>query len=242
MIIRVFRAQLKPGARGTYERLCREFTAPLMRAQPGCLTTRTGEQSPSAPDIFVFLSVWTDLDSLRAFVGENWQACIILPGEADLLEEVNVEHYVDTYDSLVQFWHAHADLVKRREITALQAPLTEAQWAAVQPLLPPPRRRGRPRADDRRTLDGIVYVLRNGCRWRDLPPRYGDPVTCWRRFSSWEKDGSWERIWCALLGSMNPLERCVWVLALMGSSRIRSSSGSYRRTPAAVTTPQRHIT
>ena len=65
--------------------------------------------------------------------------------------------------------------------------LTDAQWEAIKDLLPPPRRRGRPRADDRRTLNGILYVLRTGCRWQDLPSRYGSPVTCWRRLRQWEQ-------------------------------------------------------
>lgn len=57
--------------------------------------------------------------------------------------------------------------------------LTDAQWEVIRPLLPPPNKRGRPRADDRRTLTRILYVLRIGCRWRALPRRYGSPVTCW---------------------------------------------------------------
>jgi transposase len=60
--------------------------------------------------------------------------------------------------------------------------LSDAQWQRIQPLLPAPKPTGRPRADDRRTLNGILYVLRPGCRWRkDLPDRYGSSVTCWRR-------------------------------------------------------------
>lgn len=39
-----------------------------------------------------------------------------------------------------------------------------------------PKRRGRPRAEDRRTLNGILHVLRSGCRWQDMPSRYGSPI------------------------------------------------------------------
>ncbi len=59
--------------------------------------------------------------------------------------------------------------------------LTCEQWKRLEPLLPPGKRCGRPRADDRKTLDGILYVLRTGCRWADVPREYGSPVTCWRR-------------------------------------------------------------
>jgi len=51
---------------------------------------------------------------------------------------------------------------------------------------------GRPRADDRRTREGILYVLRTGCRWQDLPREYGAAVTVWRRLRAWEAAGVWE--------------------------------------------------
>jgi hypothetical protein len=47
--------------------------------------------------------------------------------------------------------------------------LTDRQWAFIRPLLPPPAPTGRPRADDRRTIEGIVYILITGSRWQDLP-------------------------------------------------------------------------
>ena len=67
--------------------------------------------------------------------------------------------------------------------------LTDKQWANLAPLLPPRRPRGRPRADDRKTLNGILYVLRTGCRRQDVPREYGSPTTCWRRLKAWEEDG-----------------------------------------------------
>jgi hypothetical protein len=76
--------------------------------------------------------------------------------------------------------------------------LTDAQWELLQPVLSAPRKRGRPRADDRRTLNGIIYVCRTGCRWQDLPARYGNPITCWRRRAQWQADGTWDRIWNTL--------------------------------------------
>ena len=71
--------------------------------------------------------------------------------------------------------------------------LTEAQWALIAPLLPPPKGRGRHRADDRRTLNGTLWVLRSGARWQDLPRQYGSATTCHRRLQEWQKQGVWER-------------------------------------------------
>ena len=51
--------------------------------------------------------------------------------------------------------------------------LTDEQWERIRPLLPPPARTGRPRADDRKVLNGILYVLRTGCAWKEMPRKYG---------------------------------------------------------------------
>lgn len=222
MIIRVFRAHMKPGKRAAYERLCREHYLPLIREQPGYMTARIGEPCADAPLEFVLVSIWKDLPSLQAFAGEHWQEAYIVPGEADLLETASVEHFDESYHSMVAFWHACAETVKRRELAAATAPLTDRVWDRIRPVLPSANQHGRPRADDRRTLDGILYVLRTGCRWHDLPPRYGSSVTCWRRFRQWEGDGTWERVWAALFAALDRRERQTWVLSFLDSGFLHS--------------------
>jgi transposase len=69
-------------------------------------------------------------------------------------------------------------------------------WEAVEPWLPPAEpnpRGGRPRVPDRAALGGIVFVLRHGLRWRDLPVELGcgSGVTCWRRLRRWQALGVW---------------------------------------------------
>lgn len=62
--------------------------------------------------------------------------------------------------------------------------LNDRQWEIIKPLLPKARRRskrGRPRAEERMVLEGILWVLRSGARWRDLPREYPSASTCWRR-------------------------------------------------------------
>jgi len=81
--------------------------------------------------------------------------------------------------------------------------LTNWQWAHIEPLLPRENRLGRPRAEDRRTINGILWVLRTGARWKDLPPDYGSPVTCWRRLKCWQERGVWTRILRVLLGQLH---------------------------------------
>ena len=97
--------------------------------------------------------------------------------------------------------------------------LTDEQWRHLEPLLPSPRKgRGRPRADNRNTLNGILYVLRTGSRWQDVPREYGSPTTCWRRLKAWEGDGTWERIWRSLLALLDELGKLEWATAFLDGS------------------------
>jgi transposase len=61
------------------------------------------------------------------------------------------------------------------------------------------RKGGRPRASDRKTFNGILWVLRTGAQWNEMPRRYGSYTTAWRRLKQWEEDGTWEKIWKKLL-------------------------------------------
>jgi transposase len=74
--------------------------------------------------------------------------------------------------------------------------LTDEQWQVVEPLIPvPPRRpdgRGRPRIDAREILNGILWVMRTGAPWRDMPERYPSYQTCHRRFQEWVRSGMFE--------------------------------------------------
>ncbi|MHC1595244.1 MAG: transposase [Candidatus Syntropharchaeales archaeon] len=72
--------------------------------------------------------------------------------------------------------------------------LTDEEWELIEPLLLPPAPTGRPRADDRKTLNAILYVLTTGCKWMDLPREYGSYSTAWRRFRRWQEEGVWDII------------------------------------------------
>jgi transposase len=103
--------------------------------------------------------------------------------------------------------------------------LTDRQWAFIQPQLPPPARTGRPRADDRRTVEGILYVLITGCRWQDLPREYGAPTTVWRRLNRWGEAGVWERIWRAALATLDQQGQLDWSMACLDGSLVPAKKG-----------------
>jgi transposase len=59
------------------------------------------------------------------------------------------------------------------------------QWKFIKPRLPPQPITGRKRADDRKVINGILFVLITGCRWGDMPVIYGSRATAWRRLKWW---------------------------------------------------------
>lgn len=77
--------------------------------------------------------------------------------------------------------------------------LTDAQWALVQPLLPPPKQRGRHRRVAlREVVNAILYLARSGGSWRLVPHDFPPWGTVWGYFRTWRQDGTWQRVHDAL--------------------------------------------
>jgi len=75
--------------------------------------------------------------------------------------------------------------------------LIDAQWAVLEPTFRPGRRpdgRGRPWTDPRAVMNGVLWVLRTGAPWHDLPSRYPPYQTCHRRFQLWQRSGRLDRL------------------------------------------------
>lgn len=74
--------------------------------------------------------------------------------------------------------------------------LSNEQWERLKPLLPPQKpRTGKPNNDHRTVLNGIIWILRTGAPWRDMPERYGPWASIATRFYRWQKAGVWSQIW-----------------------------------------------
>src|SRR5947209_17736182 len=77
--------------------------------------------------------------------------------------------------------------------------LTDAQWALLEPWIPPPRPGGRPRKTSmREVVNAIFYLTREGCSWRALPHDFPPWKTVYNYFEDWKRDGTWDRFLTAL--------------------------------------------
>lgn len=111
--------------------------------------------------------------------------------------------------------HTKCDSGRKEEPVACPVPsqLTDQQWLLICDLFPIPKpdpRGGRPRVDSRQCLEGVLWVLRSGARWKDLPRSFPSYATCWRRFAQWSLDGVWDRAWSRLLSQLDQQSEVDW--------------------------------
>jgi transposase len=107
--------------------------------------------------------------------------------------------------------------------------LTDAQWAKIEPVLPRlprTRRGGRPWIGNRAVIDGILWVLKTGARWCDLPAEYPSPSTCWRRLKRWDDDGTWLGIWRAFIAELDARGRLQWETAFIDGTFAPAKKGA----------------
>ena len=101
--------------------------------------------------------------------------------------------------------------------------LTEAEWARLAPLLPPQKpASGRPAEDHRRILNAIVWKLRTGAPWRDLPERYGAWSTVHCRFRRWRVAGVWDRVLAAVQQQADAAGQLDWSVHFVDGTVVRA--------------------
>jgi transposase len=93
---------------------------------------------------------------------------------------------------------------------------------------------GRPWVDDRDCLEGILWVLRSGARWRDLPGDLPSPSPCWRRLQEWAGEGILDEIQTAVFEELDQLGRLDWDQLVADATFVRAKKGATRlATPSA---------
>ena len=114
--------------------------------------------------------------------------------------------------------------------------LDDDLWAIIEPLLPPPPKRrfrypGRKRLDDRACLNGILFVLRTGIPWEDLPQElgWGSGMSCWRRLRDWHEAGAWKKLHRVLLEHLHRADQIDWDRVVADSSHVRAMGAGEKK-------------
>ena len=111
-------------------------------------------------------------------------------------------------------------------MTVRRHELTDAPWAQLEPLLaevaPQRPKTGRPNHDHRVVLNGIVWKIRTGAPWRDLPERDGPWQTIYSRFRRWRLAGHWDRLLAAVQRQADAAGQLDWTLHFVAGSVIRA--------------------
>jgi transposase len=107
--------------------------------------------------------------------------------------------------------------------------LTDEQWAVIEPMLPEPKAssRGGPKPiPNRPVFEGILWVLRTGARWKDMPDGFPSYSTCRRRLIEWEEQDVWLKAWRALLGQLDERGQLQWDEAFADGSFAPAKKGA----------------
>jgi transposase len=89
--------------------------------------------------------------------------------------------------------------------------LTDEQWDLISDIFPEPKRTGRPPRDRRQVVDGILWIMRTGSPWRDLPEAFGPWATVWDLFDKWNEDGTLQAI-LDRLRSQVKIDKKLWCI------------------------------
>ena len=124
--------------------------------------------------------------------------------------------------------------------------LDDDLWQLIEPLLPEPKARrfrfpGRKPVDNRKALTGILFVLKTGIGWEDLPQEMGcgSGMTCWRRLRDWQEARVWQRLHELLLAKLRNADQLDWSRAVVDSSSVRALKGGKKLAPTPPTRRKR---
>jgi transposase len=111
--------------------------------------------------------------------------------------------------------------------------LSEQLWQRIEPLLPKQKKRrdvqyaGRKPTEARKVLQGIIFVLKTGVPWKNLPATsdFLSGHTCRRRLLEWERCGVWRKLWQSVLSELQATGKLSWERAVVDSSSVRAGHG-----------------
>lgn len=115
--------------------------------------------------------------------------------------------------------------------------LDDELWEIVEPLIPKKKRRfrypSRKPISNRAALTGILFVLKTGIAWEDLPQEMGcgSGMTCWRRLRDWQKAGVWDKIHHTMLNKLRQADQIDFSRAVVDSASVRAVFGGRKQAP-----------
>ena len=113
--------------------------------------------------------------------------------------------------------------------------LDDRLWDVIQPVLPPDkpvgRKGGRPRVPNRACVSAILFVLKTGIAWEDLPREcgWGSGITAWRRLQQWQRRGIWKRLHRELLNHLGVNGHIDWSRVVIDGSSVPAPKGGSTR-------------
>ena len=117
----------------------------------------------------------------------------------------------------------------------VQRELTDEQWSRIAPHLPEPRKSpkgGRTPRPNRACFEGLLWVLRTGARWKDVPDCFPSGSTCWRRLRDWDEVGAWEAAWHAFIAELGERDRTLWEVVFADAMFVPAKKGATNRSAA----------
>lgn len=124
--------------------------------------------------------------------------------------------------------------------------LTDELWEILEPLLPPPKARryrypGRKPIAPRKAFTGILFVLKTGIPWEDLPREMGcgSGMSCWRYLHAWQEAGVWQKLHEAMLAKLHKADQIDWSRVVVDSASVRALLGGLKPGRIRPTAPKR---
>jgi transposase len=111
----------------------------------------------------------------------------------------------------------------------VQRELTDERWTRITPHLPQPKRSrkgGRPPKGNRECFEGLLWILRTGARWKDMPDCFPSGSTCWRRLRDWDACGAWEAAWHTFLAELGEQDPAMWEAAFADAIFVPAKKGA----------------
>jgi len=111
--------------------------------------------------------------------------------------------------------------------------LTDEQWDCIADIFPPPAKTGRPPSDRRMIIDGILWIMRTGSPWRDLPEEFGPWRTVWDLFNKWNADGTLDEILSrlrAMYVDAGEIDKELWCIDGTNVRAARCAAGGGKKT------------